>query len=75
MIAGKFRSGAPDRLTDARTRSWSNLCHFLLARIEGDQMVVRAIAGRDSTAAGLVDIPRYTPDGATLTSAITIRRP
>jgi len=44
-------------------------------RIDGDRMVVRAIGEQRSTAAGLIDIARWTPDGATLSSAIGVQRP
>ena len=71
---GKFRGGTPDGFDAAHTRSWSNLCHFLLARIEGDRMTVRAIGGRDDAAASLVDIQRWTPDGTPLMAPITVRR-
>jgi tartrate-resistant acid phosphatase type 5 len=73
--AGKFRSASPDRFEEAHTESWSNLCHFLLVRIEGDRMLVRAIGERTDTAAGLIDIARWTPGGATLSSPINVRRP
>ena len=73
--AGKFRGGTPDRFEQAHTQSWSNLCHFLLARIEGDRMLVRAIGELADAGAGLIDIARWTPDGAMLTSPIGIRRP
>ena len=72
--AGKFRSAPPDRFADAHTQSWSNLCHFLLARIEGDRMIVRAIGEQRTPGAGLVDIARWTPDGSKLTSPIAVRR-
>jgi len=73
--AGKFRSVSPDGFVEAHTQSWSNLCHFLLARIEGDRMLVRAIGERGTTSAGLIDIARWMPDGTTLTSPIGVRRP
>ncbi len=72
--AGKFRGATPDGFDEARTQSWSNLCHFLLAKIEGDRMTVRAIGGRDDAAAGLVDIQRWTPDGTPLMAPMTLRR-
>jgi hypothetical protein len=73
--AGKFRSAVPDRFADAHTRSWSHLCHFLLVKIEGDRMAVRAIGERADEAVELVDIARWTPAGATMTSAMHVRRP
>ena len=72
--AGKFRGAVPDRFAEAHTQSWSHLCHFLLVRIEGDRMVVRAIGEQAATPAALVDIARWTPGGATLSSAIAVRR-
>ena len=36
-------TGAPNRFDEAHTQSWSNQCHFLLARIDGDSMPMRAI--------------------------------
>jgi hypothetical protein len=72
--AGKIRGATPDRFAKAHTQSWSNLCHFLLVRIEGDRMLVRAIGELENSAAGLVDIPRWTPGGTTMTSVIAVRR-
>jgi hypothetical protein len=71
--AGKLRLGTPDRFEDAHTQSWSAACHFLLARIEGDQMAVRAIAERGDTA-GLTDLVRYDTSGAVVTSPMVVRR-
>ena len=72
--AGKFRGAVPDGFDAAHTQSWSNQCHFLLVRIEGDGMLVRAIGEQAAVGAGLVDIARWTPGGATLSSAIAVRR-
>jgi hypothetical protein len=72
--AGKLRRTVPDDFEDARTQSWSNLCHFLLARINGDRMLVRAIGERANEDRALIDIDRWTPAGATLTSPIEVRR-
>ena len=72
--AGKFRGATPDGFDEARTQSWSNLCHFLLAKIEGDRMTVRAIGGRDDAAATLVDIQRWTPDATPLMAPMPLRR-
>ena len=38
-------------------------------------MLVRAIGEQRNAVAGLVDIARWTPEGATLTSPIGVRRP
>jgi hypothetical protein len=44
-------------------------------RIDGDRMIVRAIAERDRAGARLLaDLTRWTPDGATVTSPIEVRR-
>ena len=72
--AGKFRGAAPDGFDAAHTQSWSNLCHFLLVRIEGDGCWCARSASRRPWAAGLVDIARWTPGGATLSSPIAVRR-
>lgn len=72
--AGKFRAAVPDGFDAAHTQSWSNLCHFLLVRIEGEGMLVRAIGEQGAAGAGLVDIARWTPGGATLSAAIAVRR-
>jgi hypothetical protein len=70
--AGKFRNATPDGFGEAHTRSWSNLCHFLLARIEGDHMTVRAIGERAPGATQLTDITRWDPRGAVLSGPIVI---
>jgi hypothetical protein len=44
--AGKFRGGTPDRFEEAHTQTWSNRCHVLLARIDGDRMIIGAIGER-----------------------------
>jgi tartrate-resistant acid phosphatase type 5 len=73
--AGKFRGGIPDRFEDAHTQTWSNQCHFLLARIDDDRMIIRAIGERASPAEPLTDIVRWTPDGTVVSGPIDIRRP
>jgi hypothetical protein len=72
--AGKFRARTPDRFEEARTLSWSNQCHFLLVRIDGDRMRVRAVGEHDGREPVLADIERWTPDGTSLSSAIDVRR-
>jgi tartrate-resistant acid phosphatase type 5 len=61
--AGKLRSARPDRFAAAHTVSWATECHFLLAKIEGRRMTVRAIAALDDPAATPTDINRFTPEG------------
>jgi hypothetical protein len=72
--AGKARSGTPDRFEEARTRSWSAECHFLLVRIDGEAMTVRAISESPGEAAPLTDIVRRSPQGQELTGPILVRR-
>ena len=66
--AGKYRGGTPDRLDEAFTQSWSAACHFLLARIEGDRMVIRAVGDTPG-----VDIERLGPDGRVVGGPMEIR--
>ena len=54
--AAKFRNHAPDRFREAHTKSWSAQCHFLLVRVDGDRMLVRAI-GEPSEVAALSAYP------------------
>ena len=72
--AGKFRGGTPDRFDAAHTQSWSAECHFLLMRIDGDRMVVRAIAESADGATALSDIVRRDPGGAVVASPMEVRR-
>ena len=72
--AGKFREGTPDQFDAAGTRSWSPECHFLLARIDGDRMVVRAIAEAADNATTLTDIVRLDTHGDAMTSPMEVRR-
>ncbi len=72
--AGTSRSGTPDRMTEAHTRSWSAQCHFLLIRITGDRMVVRALGGAEDPAMPLIDIARFDPLGSATSEPIEIQR-
>jgi tartrate-resistant acid phosphatase type 5 len=71
--AAKFRGGTPDSIESAHTQSWSAECHFLLARISGDRMVVRAIGEQIPGSTELRDIVRIDRTGKTTTSAIEVR--
>jgi hypothetical protein len=71
--AGRAREGMPDRFEEAHTESWSAACHFLLVRIDGDRMVVRAIGEGTAGEPALTDIIRHDRQGAVLTPAIEIR--
>jgi tartrate-resistant acid phosphatase type 5 len=72
--AGRAREGTPDRFEEAHTESWSAACHFLLVRIEGDRMVVRAIGEDTGDERSLTDIVRYDRQGTPLTSPIEVQR-
>jgi tartrate-resistant acid phosphatase type 5 len=69
----KFRDETPDRFDEAHTRSWSAQCHFLLVRIQGDLMRVRAI-GELSAAHAVSDIQRWNPQRRPATGPIEVRR-
>lgn len=72
--AGKFRGGTPDRFEEAGTQSWSAECHYLLVRIDGDRMIVRAIGEQSDGAPALSDITRHEPAGAVVASPMEVRR-
>jgi tartrate-resistant acid phosphatase type 5 len=72
--AGQARTGTPDRFDEARTTSWSADCHFLLVKVDGDRMVVRAIGESAGGAEPLVDIPRRSPAGEELTGPMIVQR-
>jgi hypothetical protein len=71
--AGKLRTSPPDGFDEAHTVSWSAACHFLLARIDGGRMVIRAIGEIDDPADSPADINRYDPHGDPVTAPIEIR--
>ena len=74
--AGKFREATPDRFDAAHTQSWSHHCHFLLARIDGDRMRIRAVgeSRRGERGGGLTDIIRWNPRGEIVSGPIEIGR-
>jgi len=61
--AGKLRRSAPDRFEAAHTVTWATECHFLLAKIEGDKMIVRALGEIDTPDQDPTDIIRLDPEG------------
>jgi hypothetical protein len=61
--AGKLRRTPPDNFLAAHTVSWATRCHFLLARIEGTKLLVRAIGDIESLDEKPVDITRIDPQG------------
>ena len=72
--AGQFRGGIPDRFEEAHTLSWSAACHFLLVRIDGSRMVVRAVAEHSGLAAPPAEIVRRDARGNPVTAAMEVRR-
>ena len=72
--AGKLRRTPPDRFIEAATVSWATDCHFLLARIDGDRMLVRAIGESEGASDPPPDIARRDPNGGPVVSAMEIRR-
>jgi tartrate-resistant acid phosphatase type 5 len=60
---GKARERAPNSFDEAHTESWSNQCHFLLARIDGNSMAIRAIGELTNTSDALREIDRVDPQG------------
>lgn len=72
--AGKLRRSPPDRFEEAHTESWATECHFLLVRIEGETMQVRAIGETETAAADPQDITRLDPQGRPHVGAMEIRR-
>jgi tartrate-resistant acid phosphatase type 5 len=71
--AGKLRRTPPDNFAAAHTVSWATQCHFLLARIQGDGMTVRAIAEQETPDTPPVDLIRLDPAGAPVTGPIEVR--
>lgn len=72
--AGKFRGGIPDRFEEAHTLSWSAACHFLLVRIDGDRMVVRAVGEQSDPSSSPSDIVRRDRSGNPVEAPMEIRR-
>jgi tartrate-resistant acid phosphatase type 5 len=72
--AGKLRRTPPDGFAEAHTVSWATECHFLLARIEGTRMLVRAIGDIETPDLEPTDINRFDPAGNPQTGVIEIVR-
>lgn len=70
--AGKMRHARPDRFAAAHTLSWSIDCHFLLARIAGRRMQVRAIGAIDDPNDVPADIQRFDPNGDPVSGVVEI---
>ena len=72
--AGKLRRTPPDRFEEAHTVTWATECHFLLAKITGDTMRVRAIGEADAPDRDPVDIARIDPLGRSHVGPVEIVR-
>jgi predicted phosphodiesterase len=72
--AGRLRRTPPDNFEPAHTVTWATECHFLLVRIEGDLMQVRAIGDIESPDRQPADITRMDPAGQPHTGPIGIHR-
>jgi len=68
--SGKVATGTPKKFAKAHTVSWAAACHFLLVKVDGNQMTIRPIGElRDGK---LADIERLAPDGSAVTEPIVI---
>ncbi|MNC92409.1 hypothetical protein D3C83_88350 [compost metagenome] len=72
--AGKVRDTPPAAFADAHTASWATASHFILARVDGDRMTVRAIGAVDRPDHDPPDVERYGPSGEVVRGPIEIRR-
>jgi tartrate-resistant acid phosphatase type 5 len=72
--AGKLRRTPPDGFSQAHTVSWATECHFLLVRIEGTRMIVRAVGDIETPDLEPADITRFDPSGTPQTGPIEIVR-
>jgi tartrate-resistant acid phosphatase type 5 len=72
--AGKLRRTPPDSFASAHTVTWATDCHFLLVRVNGKRMVVRAIGDIDTPDQQPADITRLDPAGNPHTGPIEIVR-
>jgi len=72
--AGRLRRTPPDDFRQAHTVSWATACHFLLGRIDGDRMLVRAVGELEEFGGIPPDITRYDPAGLAMMGPIEVRR-
>ena len=72
--AGKLRRTPPDNFGPAHTVTWATECHFLLGRIEGARMLVRAIGDIETPDQEPIDITRFDPAGSPHVGPIEIFR-
>ena len=72
--AGKLRRTPPDNFGLAHTVTWATECHFLLGRIEGTRMLIRAIGDIETPEQTPTDITRFDPAGKPHVGPIEIFR-
>ena len=72
--AGKLRRTPPDNFGLAHTVTWATECHFLLGRIEGTRMLIRAIGDIETPDQTPTDITRFDPAGKPHVGPIEIVR-
>lgn len=72
--AGKLRRSPPDAFEHAHTVTWATACHFLLARVVGDTMTVRALGEIERAGETPTDITRLDPERRPHVGPIEIRR-
>jgi tartrate-resistant acid phosphatase type 5 len=72
--AGKLRRSPPDAFEQAHTVTWATECHFLLARVIGDTMTVRALGEIERAGGTPTDITRLDPERRPHVGPIEIRR-
>ena len=72
--AGKLRRVAPDGFEAAHTVTFATECHFLLARLAGNRMTVRALGEIERQDQEPIDITRLDPLGRPHVGPIEIYR-
>ena len=72
--AGKLRRTSPDDFASAKTVTWATECHFLLGRIEGSRLAVRAIGDIEALTETPADITRFDPQGNSHVGPIEVVR-
>ena len=68
--SGKVNTSTPKKFAKAHTLSWAAACHFLLVKVDGNQMTIRPVGElRDGK---LADIERRDPSGAVVTGPVVV---
>jgi hypothetical protein len=71
--AGKLRRSQPTAFEEAHTVTWATECHFLLAKVDGDTMTVRALGEVATPDQDPADIIRLDPEGRPHVGPIEIK--